>query len=185
MVRSSQHSARRSACEGGKAGSRFLKMILVCSILEMSKAGSGSNSPNSLGVGTRIGSVLAVSMTLRRRRGLHSASSKGCWGEGWGGAGGGGVGKCRGRGHAGVVAASDTVVAQLAAVARTVACPDCSSCPCCWCCGGASGLCCGSAVGVPTIPPAWGGPLRLAGVPSGSAPGCGGVSWGGPALGGA
>ena len=42
-------------------------MVLVCSVLEMSKAGSGPNSPNSLGVGTCIGSVLAVSMTLRQR----------------------------------------------------------------------------------------------------------------------
>ena len=73
----------------------LLKMVLVCSILEMSKAGSGSNSPNSLGVGTRIGSVLAVSMTLRQRSSHRlsefvpgsasdgggsrsSASSKGC-----------------------------------------------------------------------------------------------------------
>ena len=67
MVRSSQHSARRSACEGGKAGSRSIKMALVCSTLEMSKAGSGSSSPNSLGVGTRSGSVLAVSMTFLHR----------------------------------------------------------------------------------------------------------------------
>ena len=101
-----------------------------------------------LGVGTRIGSVLAVSMTLRHRSSHRlsefvlssasdgggfrsSVSSKGCWGEGWGGAGrGGGVGK----------AAAGAGVGGMLALLR---------------------------------PPAWRGPLRLFGVPSGSVPGSG------------
>ena len=121
MVRSSQHSARRLACDGGKAGSR-LKMVLVCFIVEMSKAGSGSNSPNSLGVGTRIGSVLAVSMTLRQRSSHRlselvpgSASDgggsglqhhpRGAGGRGGEEQGGGGVGKAAaGAGEGGVLA---------------------------------------------------------------------------------
>ena len=138
MVCSSQHSARRSACEGGKAGSRFLKMVLVCSILEMSKEAG----PNSLGVGTRIGSVLAVSMTLRHRSSHRlsefalssasdgggsrsSVSSKGCWEKGWGGAGrGGGVGK----------AAAGAGVGGLLTLLRAARDGGCDCCPGC-CCG--------------------------------------------------
>ena len=48
MFRSSQHSARRSACEGGKAGSRLIKMALVCSILEMSKPGEPDTVPAAM-----------------------------------------------------------------------------------------------------------------------------------------
>ena len=183
----------------GKAGSRFVKMALVCSILEMSKAGSGSSSPNPLGVGTRIGSVLAVSRTLRHRSShrlsefvLSSASdgggsrssmsSKGCWGEGWEGAGrGGGVGKAAGvrllprlllwPGLSLVLTAPVACVAGAVAVLAPAACTVALR----W-------------VSPRLVPPAWRGPLRLVGVPSGSAfagLGCGGVSLGGPAPGGA
>ena len=187
MVRSSQHSARRSACDGGKAGSRFLKMVLVCSILEMSKAGSGSNSPNSLGVGTRsLGCVHDASPEIKppvvgvcvglclQWRGIQVL-----------GVLGGGVGRCRaGRGGwesrrwrcCGQHGMGGAVVAQDAAVARTVACPDCSSCLCCWCWAVLAPAACTVALRLVSprlVPPAWRGPLRLVGVPSGSAPGSG------------
>ena len=173
---------------------------LVCSILEMSKAGSGSSSPSSLGVGTRIGSVLAVSMTLRHRSShrlsefvLSSASdgggsrssmsSKGCWGEGWEGAGrGGGESRrgCRGRGHAGVVAASAGWGVRL--LPRLLLWPGLSlvlTAPVACVAGAVAALApvaCTVAlrwVSPRLVPPAWRGPLRLVGVPSGSAPGSG------------
>ena len=114
------------------------------------------HSPNSLGVGTRIGSVLAVSMTLRHRSShrlsefvLGSASDEvfsiiqGVLGGGLGGAG------------AGRVTAPVARVAGAAALAP-VACAVALR----W-------------VSPRLVPPAWRGPLRLAGVPSGSAPGSG------------